>query len=95
MSEWGDEAGKLPAEYLWTALDCPGQFAWRAAGTRTGMLGRITARVLSRPAAGESLLVTAWPIEVDGKKHFAGSAIHTASGELVARALSIWIGRRD
>jgi len=92
---WGEADGLLPASYLWTALDCPGQFAWRAAGVRTGMLGRITGRILNRPRAGTTLLVTAWPIEVEGKKHFAGSAIHTESGELVARALSIWIGRRD
>ena len=85
----------MPAEYLWTALDCPGQFAYLAAGTRTGLLGRITAKIFQRPSAGESLLVTAWPIHVDGKKHFAGSAIHTESGELVARAVSVWIGRRD
>ena len=94
-SEWAASDGLLPAEYLWTALDCPGQFAWLAAGTRTGMLGRITARVLERPVAGEPLLVTAWPIDVDGKKHYAGSAIHTESGRLLARALSVWIGRRD
>lgn len=92
---WATEDGRLGPEYLWTALDCPGQFAYFAAGTRTGMLGRITARVLERPVAGQPLLVTAWPVNVDGKKHFAGSAIHDASGELVASALSVWIGRRD
>lgn len=92
---WGDAGGLLPDTYLWTALDCPGQFAWLAAGTRTGLLGRITARILARPRAGESLLVTAWPVSVDGRKHFAGSAVHTESGQMLARALSVWIGRRD
>lgn len=94
-SRWADADGRLPAAFLWTALDCPGQFAWLAAGTRTGMLGRITARVLARPVAGEPLLVTAWPVNVEGRKHFAGSAVHDDSGRLLARALSVWIGRRD
>lgn len=92
---WANEDGRLPAEYLWTALDCPGQFAWLATGSRTGLLGRITARIEARPLAGEPLLVTAWPISVEGKKHFAGSAVHTESGKLVAHAFSVWIGRRD
>jgi hypothetical protein len=37
-ASWGDANGRLPARLLWTALDCPGQFAFMAAGTRTGML---------------------------------------------------------
>lgn len=93
--DWGDEEGLLPAAFLWTALDCPGQFAYYATGIKTGMLGRITAKLFHRPRAGETLLVTAWPVSVDGKKHFAGSAIHRESGELIGRALSVWIGRMD
>ncbi|MBD3647420.1 MAG: hypothetical protein HUJ31_08225 [Pseudomonadales bacterium] len=92
---WGDDQGLLPASWLWTALDCPGQFAWHAAGIVTGMLGRITAEVFRPAPAGEEYLVTAWPIEVEGKKHFAGSAIFDAGGNLVAQAKSVWIGRRN
>jgi hypothetical protein len=92
---WGDEDGNLPVPYLWTALDCPGQIAFAVQGVRTGLLGRISA-VVERPArAGEDYIVTAWPVDIDGKKHFAGSAVHTRSGELIAKALSIWIGRRN
>lgn len=92
---WGDEDGNLPVPYLWTALDCPGQIAFAVQGVRTGLLGRITA-VVERPAkAGDDYIVTAWPVEIDGKKHFAGSAVHTTDGVLIAKALSIWIGRRN
>lgn len=92
--EWGNLAGELPARFLWTALDCPGQLAYFHQGQQTGLLGRMTARIHHPVKAGEPLVVTAWPINVDGKKHFAGSAIFNQTGELVAEAIAVWIGRR-
>lgn len=94
QSDWADEHGLIPTEYLWAAMDCPGQFAYMATGVRTGMLGRITAKVHQQPKAGEVLMVTAWPIQVDGKKHFAGAAIFDRSGRLYSEAVTVWIGRR-
>ena len=41
---FADTDGYLPDRIIWAALDCPGQFAYLAAGIRTGMLGRITNR---------------------------------------------------
>jgi hypothetical protein len=93
--EWADENGNLPDEYLWAALDCPGQFAYRAQGILTGMLGRITARTHNKAKAGDTYMVTAWPIRVEGKKHFAGSAIFDQAGNLMAEATTLWIGRRE
>ncbi len=92
---WGDDNGLIPLEFLWTAMDCPGQFAYMEKGIRTGMLGRITASISERPRAGETLLVTAWTILVEGKKHFAGSAIFDEQGKLYAKAKTVWIGRRE
>jgi hypothetical protein len=89
---WADASGKLPAEFLWTAMDCPGQFAFIHEGFRTGLLGRMTARIHSRPDAGAELLVNAWTIRVEGKKHFAGSAIYDQQGNLCAEAVTLWIG---
>ncbi|MBJ38612.1 MAG: hypothetical protein CMD83_09140 [Gammaproteobacteria bacterium] len=91
---WGIEA-LLPERFIWAALDCPGQFAFMAGGIRTGMLGRMTAEV-ERPApAGADYLVTGWRVGIEGKKHFAGTAVFDASGRRVARALAVWIGQRD
>ena len=91
---WGVEA-LLPERFLWAALDCPGQFAFMAAGIRTGILGRMTAEV-ERPApAGADYLVTGWRVGVDGKKHYAGTAVFDMTGRRIARALAVWIGRRD
>jgi len=92
---WCDENNRVPLEYLWTAMDCPGQFAYLATGIRTGMLGRISAVIHEQPAAGEKLIVCAWPIEIQGKKHFAGSAIYSLDGQCFSEAITVWIGRRD
>ncbi len=94
-ASWGLSDGLLPVEFLWTAMDCPGQFAYMEQGIRTGMLGRITASVIERPSAGETLLVSAWTIMVEGKKHFAGSAIFDRSGKLYSKAKTVWIGRQE
>lgn len=92
-SGWADASGNVPACLLWAALDCPGQFAFLADGIRTGMLGRITARIHRTLPAGDRAIVSGWRIGVERKKHFAGTAIHTPDGELVACASAIWIGR--
>jgi len=94
-ASWGDADGNLPPDSLWTALDCPGQFAWLAGGIQTGMLGRLTGEVLRPARAGERYVVTGWRIGVERKKHFAGTAVFDAAGDLVARAKAVWIGRMD
>ena len=94
-AEWGDGQGLLTAPVLWTALDCPGQVAYAVEGIRTGLLGRITAKIHAPAPAGDDYVVTAWREEVDGKKHFAGSAVFSSEGNLIASARSVWIGRRD
>lgn len=92
---FGDEHGLLPERLVWTALDCPGQFAWLATGIRTGMLGRMTARLLRPLPADADYVVIGWPIEVERRKHFAGTAIFDAAGNLCALSQQTWIGRMD
>ncbi len=58
-----------------------------------GLLGTMTAEVLRRPAAGETTIVLAWPIDQSGRKRFSGTALYSAQGELMARSHQIWIGR--
>ena len=93
--KWGDDEGYLPAAFLWTALDCPGQFAFLADGIMTGLLGRITGQIHQKVKAGDEYLVSGWRIGIEGKKHFAGTAIHDKNGHLVASAKSVWIGRQQ
>jgi hypothetical protein len=78
-------------EIVWAAIDCPGAFAVAGEGRGDVVLGRMAARVDRVPAAGEQCVVTSWPIAVDGRKHFAGTALFAADGELLALARQTWI----
>ncbi|MEM7019270.1 MAG: hypothetical protein AAF512_18260 [Pseudomonadota bacterium] len=88
---FGDENGYLLPEHMWTALDCPGQFAYMAGNVRTGMLGRLTARIEKPIKVEERCLVTGWRIETIGRRHFAGTALFNAAGECCAYAKAIWV----
>jgi len=92
---FGDADGLLPERMVWTALDCPGQFAYLAAGIRTGLLGRMTARVLRPVAVDADYLVIGWRQEVERRKHFAGTALFDGDGNLYAVSRQTWIGRMD
>jgi hypothetical protein len=87
-----DEHGWVRPEFIWTALDCPGQMAWRAEGVQTGMLGRLTARIEKFVRAGERCVVIGWTMGHDGRKYFAGTALFNEANELCALAKAVWIG---
>ena len=83
-----DSSGRIAPEYLWAALDCPGAFA---IDKEPILLGRISARIISRPAADAPIVVVAWAKGQDRRKHFAGSALFSASGDLLAFSEQTWI----
>jgi hypothetical protein len=82
------------SEVVWAAIDCPGAYAVGIEGRGEIVLGRMTASVLRAPALGESCVVTAWPLGEDGRKLYAGTALFTAAGELLALARQTWIEPR-
>jgi hypothetical protein len=84
-------AGEPSAEIVWAAIDCPGAYAVGAAGRGEIVLGRMTARVLRVPARGERCVAAAWPCGEDGRKLFAGTALYSEAGELLALARQTWI----
>lgn len=92
---WADAGGMVPPRFVWTALDCPGQFAYYAGGIRTGMLGRLAARIERPIHAGEACVVTGWRMNVEGRRHYAGTAVFNQAGELCAYGKAIWVGRRS
>ncbi len=94
-TEWADEQGNLLPELIWTALDCPGQFAFLADEVFTGMLGRLTAQIYHEVKAGEEYQITGWRMGVEGKKNFAGTAMFDRDQRLIAAARAVWIGQRD
>jgi hypothetical protein len=83
-----DKAGHVAPEFIWAALDCPGAFAIEAEPI---LLGRISARILARPSADETLVVVAWRRGLDRRKHFAGSALFNEAGDRLAFSEQTWI----
>ena len=81
-------------ELVWAAIDCPGAYAVGAQGRGDIVLGRMTARVHRVPAAGETCVVTSWPVGEDGRKLFAGTALFAEDGALLALARQTWIAPR-
>jgi hypothetical protein len=82
-------------EIVWSALDCPSGIAAAEAaevGDDTAiLLGRMTATVADLPVVGDEYQVLAWPIEQDGRKLTAGSALVGPGGEVLASAWALWL----
>lgn len=91
---YADAAGLLPPEIVCTALDCPGQFAWLADGVRTGMLGRLTVRIVKPVRAGDRCVISGFTLGQEGRKYHAGTALFDAEGALCAYARAVWIGHK-
>jgi hypothetical protein len=81
--------GQVGRRYVWSALDCPSYFG--LPGRPMALLGRLTARIDRLPEVGEPLVAMGWPLRAEGRKHFAGSALADAHGEILAYALATWI----
>lgn len=81
--------GTVDRRYVWAALDCPSYFGLPTAPL--ALLGRLTASIEALPEVGEPLVAIGWPIDAEGRKHFAGSALANPDGEVLARAAATWI----
>lgn len=86
--------GKVHAEFMSAALDCPGYYAV-APDDRMMLLAEFTAHVDRRVHVGESCTVVGWQIGSSGRKHEAGTALFDGKGELCGRARALWIEPRD
>ena len=89
-ASWTPEAG-VRAEIVWAALDCPAGWAVDDFQREGVLLGRMAASIHGRPEPSETHVVIGWRIDEDGRKRFAGSALYTAGGDLVAHARSTWL----
>ncbi|MCJ7726170.1 MAG: hypothetical protein MUP76_07270, partial [Acidimicrobiia bacterium] len=73
--------GILEPEMIWAALDCPGAWAVeRDTKDQPVVLGRMAAH-LERPApAHRPYIAAGWPIGVDGRKLYSGTALFDSVG---------------
>jgi hypothetical protein len=91
-----DSTGRVRPEFVWAVLDCPTAFALRMHGELAMvMLARFAVRIDAPILAGEEHVAMAWPIEAEGRKHHAGSALLSTDGEILAVARALMIEPRD
>jgi hypothetical protein len=88
---WTVRDDTVGPEFVWAALDCPGAYATGVLGRGTVVLAQLTARVDRVPAPGERCVVVGWHLGSEGRKHGAGTALFTVSGELLGIARALWI----
>ncbi len=84
--------GAVRPELVWAVLDCPTYFAtYMNSELGGGVLAGLTAQLSAPIAPGQEYVVSAWPIETEGRKRRAGAAVLSLTGEPLAfgRALLI------
>ncbi len=79
---------RIAPEFLWAALDCPGAFA---VDKEPILLGRMSAKIIERPRANRPVIAIAWSKGQERRKHFAGTALFSDAGDLLAFADQTWI----
>ncbi|MGI8632045.1 MAG: hypothetical protein ACR2NA_05785 [Solirubrobacterales bacterium] len=83
------DGGEVPVEILWAVLDCPTYFALyphESDGMPMAFLARMQAEIAGAPVPGGQHVVVAWPIERNGRKLTAGSAVYSPDGSVLAAA---------
>lgn len=89
-SPWTPPEGVGP-ELVWAALDCPSGWAVDDFQREGVLLGRMATAIDRLPTPGEPHVVIGWRVGEEGRKRFAGSALLTADGDVLARSRSTWI----
>lgn len=90
-----DGSGQVHREFVWAALDCPTYFAtYMEEGNPLSFLVRFNVRIEAEVRASTEHVIVAWPIEADGRKRHAGSALLSAEGETLAVASALLVEPR-
>jgi hypothetical protein len=58
------------------------------------LLARITARIDRLPGEGERCVVVGWPLDAEGRKRNAATALYGAEGDVLAVSRQLWIEPR-
>ncbi len=88
-----DADGAVRPEFVWAALDDAGAWALirdPSVGPPV-VLGRLAATLLAPVLGGEPCVVIGWPLGEDGRKHYSGTALFSAEGQLRAFARATWV----
>jgi hypothetical protein len=90
----GEADGKVAAEFMMAALDCPGYFAARSDGVPM-LLGQFTAHIDRRVHVDEPCVIVGWRLSVSGRKYEAATALYDEDGQPCAYARAVWIEMRS
>jgi hypothetical protein len=91
-----DGDGRVRPEFVWAALDCPTYFAaYLHEEQRLAFLVRDSVEIQAPVPSGEELVAIAWPLRVEGRKRFAGSALLAATGEVLASCEALILEPRE
>lgn len=85
-----DAKGRVQARFMHAALDCPSYFAFGSTKL-VALLGRMHSQVFDTPKVGEHLIVEAWPVEREGRKHLSAAIVRRNDGSVLAGAFNTWI----
>lgn len=87
-------AREVSPEIVWAVIDCPGAYALRGDGRGEPLLARMTARIDRLPEEGERCVVAGWPLDAEGRKRNAATALYGADGAPIAVSRQLWIEPR-
>ena len=87
----GDESGTVRPEFVWSALDCPGAFAFIRSADDLVLLGRLAAKQSTSIRCGQRYVVIGWPMGSEGRRLYAGTALFSETGTLHALARATWV----
>ena len=85
-----DASGNVRPEFRWAALDCPGAFTFHVPEGTGMLLGELAVELKGQVAAGERCVVIGWEFARDGRRHYTGTALFSASGECRGIGRATW-----
>jgi hypothetical protein len=92
----GDGDGWVRPELVWAALDCPTSAPVANFGEGPAMvLASLTARIGCAVRVGEPHTILSWPLDEDGRKHWAAAALYDPDGLLTCASSALWIELRQ
>jgi hypothetical protein len=85
-----DELGLVPAEIVWSVLDCPGGWTGSPA-VEPMVLSRMSAEVYASPQIGADYVVVAQQDTRNGRTTSNTSALYDMAGTVIAEASAVWV----
>lgn len=83
--------GRVAAEFVWAALDCPGAFTFPALPKTPVVLGELAVDIRGEIRAGEHCVLAAEELHHEGRKHRTVTMLYGETGDCRAVGLATWI----